>query len=169
MKYKHFETIFKLILSIFIINSIVFVLFYENFIYEDFGHNRCFSFDCIYNIFKYTYVYYMIVYFFLAVTSGLFIGYSGLLDRNIKKIFVWILFLFILFLLGYTLYAANKYYWGIWTEYSFSKWIVRVFLNYIYKVPLIYTKQILLFIFITGLIIYRFIRTSRNNSKRICR
>lgn len=148
----------KFITSTFIINSVVFIIFFELFFYKDISFQSCNSLYCIYMNFKHIYIYYMIVYFFMATACILLVYFLGLHKQNSKKISMWILFLVILFLVGFILYAANKYYRCIWINYSFSTWIVMVFSNYIYEVPLIYIKQILLFIILTITIVWRFIK-----------
>lgn len=148
----------KFIISTFIINSVVFIIFFEFFFHKDISFQSCKSLYCIYMHFKHIYIYYMIVYFFMATACILLVNFLGLHKQNSKKISMWMLFLVILFLVGFILYAINKYYWGIWIYYSFSTWIVMVFLNYIYEVPLIYFKQILLFIILTITVVWRFIK-----------
>lgn len=157
--------IFKLVSSIFLINSIIFILFFELYLYQDYSFIKCSSLNCFYKNFKFVHIYYLIVYFFLAVTCGFLINYFKLLGSNVKNLFKWMLFLFFIFLMGFSLFAINKYYWGIWWKsYSFFEWIANVFYEYIYAMLVLYFKQVLLFVTTTILIIWRFIKLNSNEN-----
>lgn len=151
MKNLKIKDISLLFWMIFICNSIFCMLYFQIFGYMGYSYQNCSDISCFQRRFFNLYVYYILVYFLFSGVYCFLLSYFNLYKtRNKVQVVKWVLLILFLFIFGFVIYGANKYYRNIWTYYPFFKWSYIVFIEYIYDILYRYAFLIVLMISVTA-------------------
>lgn len=161
MKNLKIKDISRLFWVIFISNSIFYILYFQIFGNMMYSYETCFDLNCFQRRFFSLYIYYILVYFLFSGAYCFLLNYFNLHKTHNKvQVVKWVLLILILFIFGYFIYAINKFYRGIWTEYPFLKRSYIVFNEYMYDISYKYAFLIVLMISVTTVVTLLLNRTN---------
>lgn len=134
---------------------ISFFLFFQLYFFQEYSYEKCNALSCIEDNFRHIYIYYFSVFFYLNIIYwGCFFYLSIYKDVNKYSVKKWLVLAAVMFVAGLTIYAANKYYRGIWSEYSLPQWWASVFLQYINDIVFKYRTVLAIIALITSFFNY---------------